>query len=114
VTLTTSTVKVPYGTSAAFTATIVSTNTPTGTVTFYDAGNGISTVAVANGAATAQFGNLTVGTHVITAQYSGDANNQASKTNGAINEVITGSAQVTVAGATSSLSHTAAINVTIQ
>ena len=36
------------------------------------------------------------------------------KTNGAINEVITGSAQVTVAGATSSLSHTAAINVTIQ
>jgi Pro-kumamolisin, activation domain/Bacterial Ig-like domain (group 3) len=114
VTLSTSGVKAPYGTTVTFTATINSTKTPTGTVQFFDAGSGIAAASVTNGVAKTQFSNLLVGTHVISAKYTGDANNQASQTNGAINQVITGTATVFVGGATSTLNHTIPINVMIQ
>jgi hypothetical protein len=50
--------------------------TPTGTGTFLDGTTVLGTGALANGAASAGLSQLTVGTHVITFQYSGDANFQ--------------------------------------
>jgi len=107
-------VKVPAGTNPTFTATVTSTKTPTGLVTFFDGGNPIDSAPVTNGTAAVQPPNLFVGTHVITAQYAGDANNQPSKTNGAINQVITGTNFAIVTGATSSLNRSVNIDVTIQ
>jgi hypothetical protein len=50
--------------------------TPTGTGTFLDGTTVLGTGALANGAASADLSQLTVGTHVITFRYSGDANFQ--------------------------------------
>ncbi|HEY1994203.1 MAG TPA: FG-GAP-like repeat-containing protein [Edaphobacter sp.] len=50
--------------------------TPTGTVTFLEGTTVLGTGALANGAASVDNSELTVGTHTITFQYSGDANFQ--------------------------------------
>jgi hypothetical protein len=67
--------------NVTFTATVSSTaGTPTGTVVFKDSGNPISCTNAGgqtlngSGLATCQTSSLTAGTHVITADYSGDAN----------------------------------------
>ena len=64
------------GTSITFTASVSGANgTPTGTVTFRDGATALcSNVALASGAAACASATLSVGTHDITAQYSGDAN----------------------------------------
>jgi hypothetical protein len=49
---------------------------PTGTGTFLDGTTVLGTSALANGAASADLSQLTLGTHVITFQYSGDASFQ--------------------------------------
>ena len=61
--------------SVTFTAT-VSGNNPTGSVTFRDGGTTLSQVALANGVASYTVGSLAPGAHLLTAQYSGDGNNQ--------------------------------------
>jgi len=86
----------------------------TGYVTIVDGGVQFAIASVVNGTATVPLGGLYPGTHVITAQYSGDANNLPSRTNGSINQVITGNTQVYVQGTTSTLSHTMSVSVTIQ
>lgn len=66
------------GHSVQFTATVAGTS-PTGTMTFYD---GVSTicgsVAMSGGQAACTTNSLSVGTHSITATYSGDGNNGGS------------------------------------
>jgi hypothetical protein len=66
------------GTSITFTANVTgqsgSTGTPTGTVTFMDGPNTLSTVTLISGTATFATSALTVGVHDITAVYSGDTN----------------------------------------
>jgi len=57
---------------------------------------------------------LPVGTHVISAAYSGDANNQGSQTNGSISEVITGTVPITISGVSGTLTNNATMSVTIQ
>jgi hypothetical protein len=114
-TLSTSAVKVPSGAPVTLTATIVAAHSVQGTVTFIDAGAGnLAVITVSNGQAAAQFSNLSVGTHVISANYSGDVTDYPSNSNGPINQVITGTAQVTLSGTTSTLTNTAAFNMTIQ
>lgn len=67
------------GQSVTFTAT-VSGGSPTGTVAFSDGGTTLATVAVSSGQASFATSSLTVGSHTITAQYSGDANNTSAST----------------------------------
>ena len=64
-----------YGQAVGLSATVAgTTGTPTGTVTFAADGAALATVALAGSAASYTISALTVGTHAITATYSGDAN----------------------------------------
>jgi hypothetical protein len=75
--LTSSASSVVQGSSATLTATLtadVSTNSPTGTVTFSSNGVVIGIVPVSGGAAVLSISSLPVGSNSITAVYSGDAN----------------------------------------
>ena len=118
VTLSTSSVKAPNGTDVAFTVTVNSSKSLSGTVDLWD--TSVSTSAalasafIVNGSATIHISYLQVGTHVISADYSGDANNQSSRTSGSINVAISGMTTVFVQGATNTLTHSMPINVTIQ
>jgi len=67
------------GTSVSFTATLAATvrgvtAVPTGTVTFLDGSTSLGTATVSGGLASFTTSGLAIGTHSITAQYSGDAN----------------------------------------
>jgi hypothetical protein len=65
-----------YGQSVTFTAQVVSltAGVPTGTVTFYDGASTLGTIALeSNGYAWIATSALSIGTHAITAFYSGDA-----------------------------------------
>ena len=59
-----------------FTASLqLSGNNPaTGTITFYDGATSLGTISVSGNAASLSVSTLTVGTHAISAQYSGDSN----------------------------------------
>jgi hypothetical protein len=59
--------------TATFAATVASTVTPTGSVTFYDGATSLGTKLLSNGTATLSLP-LSVGTHIITASYAGTAN----------------------------------------
>jgi subtilase family serine protease len=117
-TLTTSAVKVPYGTNLSFSVSVHSTQSVTGTVDLWDSSTstsaGLAASPVVNGTATFQISYLTVGTHMISAQYHGDSNNQPSKTSGSINQTITGTAYVFVTGTSPGLNNSTPLNVTIQ
>jgi Bacterial Ig-like domain (group 3)/FG-GAP-like repeat len=69
-----------YGQSVNLTATVTSasTGTPTGSVTFMDGANNLGSGAVSGGMATLITAALGVGSHSITANYSGDSNFSAS------------------------------------
>lgn len=75
-----------FGASTTFTAT-VSGNAPTGTVTFKDGATTIGSGTLAAGVATLATTSLSIGTHSITAEYGGDANNSAS-TSSAVSQVV--------------------------
>jgi hypothetical protein len=66
-----------FGQSVTFKATVTG-NSPTGTVTFLDGSTQIGSASLVSGIASFTTSSLTVGTHSITAKYSGDANNVAS------------------------------------
>src|SRR5262249_45529595 len=82
-----------YGQSVTFTATVspvpYSTPAPGGTVTFYDGGTAIGTSNLSNGQATLPPAlPLAVGTHVITASYSGDTYDLSSTTASPLNQLV--------------------------
>jgi CSLREA domain-containing protein len=72
-----------YGQAVMFTATVTSTvGTPSGSVQFYADGSALgSPVALSNGQASLSTSALAVGTHPITATYSGDTNHNGSTSN---------------------------------
>jgi hypothetical protein len=113
-TLSTSALKQPIGTLVTFTATVTSSQPVTGTVTFLDSNVAFTSASIVNGTASVQESNMSIGTHIISAQYQGDANNEASKTIGSINQVITGNALISIIGATGGLTHSTYLTVTIQ
>jgi hypothetical protein len=79
-----------YNGSVTFTATVTpnsGTGTPTGTVTFLDGGNALATVNLTNGSASYATSALTIGTHAVTAEYSGDGSNDPS-TSAVDNQVV--------------------------
>jgi hypothetical protein len=113
--ISTSSIKVPYGTNATIRATVNSTKPVTGSVQISDtSGNTGTTISLVNGTGTTQLGFFGVGIHMLTGQYSGDANNLPSSTNGAISQVVTGTNQMYVSGSTSILSRETPLTVTIQ
>lgn len=72
--------------SVTFTAT-VSGSSPAGTVTFFDNGTPLGSANLTGASASYTTSNLSVGTHTITASYSGDADN-ASSTSPGLSETI--------------------------
>ncbi len=97
-TLTSSLLTVTYPASATFTVALQAAGgglVPTGTVTFIDGATTIcSAVVVSGGNATCTPASLSVGSHPITATYSGDSNyNSAS---GALSETVLGKSQTIV------------------
>jgi len=63
-----------WGSPVTFTASMASTPVPTGTVTFYDGTTQLAVVAMSSGSASYSSSTLSIGTHSITAKYSGDSN----------------------------------------
>ena len=76
-----------FGQPVTFTATVTG-NSPTGTVQFFDGANALGSVALVGGVSTLVTSALTVGPHVITATYSGDANNATSTSSALTQSVI--------------------------
>ena len=66
------------GQTVTFTATVLSSGSPTGTVTFKTGLTSLGTIALTGNTASVSTSTLTAGTHVITAVYSGDATVAAS------------------------------------
>ncbi len=67
----------PTGSAVALKATIatsVTSQTPSGTVTFFDGTTAIGTATIAGGVASFSTTSLAAGTHVLSASYAGDAN----------------------------------------
>ena len=95
--LTSSGTKAASGAVVVLTAKINSANqTATGTVVFLEGNVALGQlVTVANNQATLPIGSLSVGTHAITARYSGDAQNLGS-TSGALQQAVTGSTDLQV------------------
>jgi prepilin-type N-terminal cleavage/methylation domain-containing protein len=62
-----------YGIPVTLTATFNPLSVTSGTVTFLDGGNAIGVAPVRNGTATYPVSNLSVGSHILTAVFSGDA-----------------------------------------
>jgi LPXTG-motif cell wall-anchored protein len=109
-TLVTSAATANAGQNVTFTATVAgpsgSTGEPTGTVTFLDGTSTLGTGTLnASGVATYSTSSLSVGTHSITAQYSGDTN-FAPSVSSAITETILAAPTFTLATKTTSLSIT--------
>ena len=76
------------GQAVTLTAQVASSGpTPTGTMKFLDGKKTLGTVALSAGAATFGTAKLTVGTHSITAEYSGDADN-AKSTSPVLDQVV--------------------------
>ncbi len=84
---------VAYASSLTLTATLSSSYSPTGTITFYDNGTSIGTTAVSGTTASVTVSSLSVGSHAITASYNGDSNNNSAS----------GATTVTVTQATPSI-----------
>ncbi len=112
-TITSTTPKAPSGSPVNFTATVTSTNTITGTVTFSDSGFNFAVVPVVDGTAQAQLTDLLPGTTAIQAVYSGDANNLGS-TSAPFNQVITGSTSVSLNAQTGGTVHSSNLTITLQ
>ncbi len=79
-----------FGQSVTFTATITpsSGSGEAGTVTFFDNGGQIGTGIVSGGQATLTTSTLAVGTHPITASYTGDGNFVGSSTTSTLSQVV--------------------------
>ncbi|MBF0567445.1 MAG: Ig-like domain repeat protein [Nitrospirae bacterium] len=84
-----------YGTSVTFTATVTGTS-PTGTVTFTDSVAGVLCSSVPVSAGTCNTSSLSVGTHTITAAYSGDSNNAASS--GTVSQIVNSPTTYAISG----------------
>ena len=85
-----------YGSPVTFTATVTGSS-PTGTVTFNDGTTTLGTGAVSGGKVMLATSSLSVGTHSITAAYSGDTKNNASTSTAltqTVNKAVTSTALV--------------------
>lgn len=106
--------KVPQGTMLTLTASVATSGTATGNVTFFSGTNPIGgPVAVSNGSAQIQTSALALGTHSLTARYSGDGQHLSSAS-GAVRTAVTGSTQLQVGVSAGGVQKNVAISVTLQ
>jgi len=112
--LTSSSTKAAFGVSINLQATLSSTDAVTGTVTFYDGTTSIGSSAVTNGSATLSTSALAVGTHPITAKYSGDNHNQSSQSADTLEQTVTGAFTLTLNATAGTLSHSISVPATLQ
>jgi len=110
-TLTSSNLHIAYGTTVTFGVKVTANSTPGGTVNLVENGQVYTSGLVSAGVATFQSTTLPMGMHVITAQYLGDANTQASNSV-PITQIITGSLTFEVTGTSGNTTHNA--NLTLQ
>jgi hypothetical protein len=112
--LTTSKVKAPEGSAVTFSAAISADHALGGTVDFFDNGNPLAQgVPVQVGRATFTTSTLVLGTHPITASYSGDGSTHAATTTTPLNQVITGSSQLQVTATSGNVTHTIQVQFTL-
>jgi pro-kumamolisin-like protein/Big-like domain-containing protein len=112
--LSSSAVKVPVGSSLVFTAKVASTaSSLVGNVTFYDGTTPIGQSAITGGQAQVVVSSLSVGTHSISASYGGDAHNSQS-ISGLLNEVVTGTIQLSVTATAGLQTQTITMNVLLE
>jgi hypothetical protein len=112
-TVTTSAAKVAQGSPLTITAKVTGSGNPTGSVTFYASNSWIGQANLTMGTATLNTSLPFAGIYSLTAQYSGDTNNQPSSSSG-VSEAVTGSTTFQVNGQTSSLLHFVYVTVTLQ
>jgi hypothetical protein len=106
--------KAASGTAVTFTTQVVGGDkAATGSIAFFDGTKALGNpVTLSDGTASLQVNNLTVGTHAITAKYSGDAHHLGSSSE-AYYEAITGTTTLQVVAASGGLSHTANVTLTV-
>jgi subtilase family serine protease len=110
-----SSTKVASGSSVTLLATIQSSNNPKGTVTFFDGSTAIgNAVSPVDGVASLNTSSLNVGTHAITAKYSGDSLNTASASSDVLEQTITGGFSITVNATAGALVQSISIPATLQ
>lgn len=113
--LSTANSKVASGSAVTLTANLTAggKTVPSGTVAFYDGTTQIGTGTVTNGVASFTTSSLVVGVHSLTAQFAGEAHNQASTSN-TVSQVVTGKTSVTITAAFGSVTHTKSLDVNLQ
>jgi hypothetical protein len=114
--LTTGSTKAASGTAVALNASVGGSHASnaTGTVTFFDGATQLGQpVTVASGRASLSVQSLSVGTHTITATYTGDSHNSAASS-GALQQVITGETSVQIVAVSGTETQTANLQVTLQ
>lgn len=92
------------GQAVTFTATVASTASPTGTITFMDGSTALATVAVETRSASYATSALTQGTHAVTAVYSGDGTVTGS-TSAALPQIVSRPASTTAVSSSVNPSH---------
>jgi subtilase family serine protease len=113
--LTSANTKVASGGTVTLQANVQSTNNTTGTVTFYDGSTAIGSPAqVTGGVATLTTTGLAVGTHPITAKYSGDKDDSSSSSSNVIQQTVTGTFTLNINATSGTLSEPIAISATLQ
>jgi hypothetical protein len=113
-TLTSSNTKVVSGTSVTLQAGVQSDNPLKGNVVFSNGSTVLGTVVPVNGVATLQVSSLSVGTHAITAKYSGDGATSASASSDVLEQTVTGTFTLVVNATSGTLSHTVNVPITLQ
>ncbi len=104
-----------FGAAVTFTATVSGNATPTGTITFRDNATPIGIVGLVNGQAATTVGSLGVGSHMVTADYSGDGSN-APDSSAPLGQVVTRAAtaaSVAAAPGPSSFGQTVTFTATV-
>jgi hypothetical protein len=115
VVLNTSDPKAASGADITFTAKVIGGDKmAAGSITFYDGTMAISKpIDLGNGVASLTLSKLPVGTHSITATYSGDSNHQKAESQ-PLYEAITGETTLQVLAKSRTVNHTLEINITVQ
>jgi hypothetical protein len=115
-TLGSSNTRVPNGSPVTLKAFVAASKDVTGTVTFTEGGAQIDQpVTLTAGRALLTTSALnTVGTHAISASYSGDSSTQASSSASPLEQVITGLVNLQLQTTSGTLSHALSIKITIQ
>ena len=113
--LTSANTKVASGGTVTLQANVESQNNLQGTVTFYDRTTAVgSPVQVTGGVAVLTSTTLPVGTHAISAKYSGDKNDAASSSSNVVEQTVTGAFTLTINATSGTLSQPLSIPATLQ